>query len=128
MIVDVVVLQPYIEQALAHEAEDARLVGVPAGDVDALLEFAEDGEEPAAVSVEEIAAHDEHVEHVRPGAVHDGLEGRHISGILLGDDLLGEVEAIGVVSVVVVRAVALDVVAALARHDDGVALQELLPV
>ena len=102
MVVDVVVLQPYIEQALTHEAEDARLIGIPAGDVDALLEFAENGKEPAAVGVKEIAAHDEHVEHVRPTAVHDGLEGRHIRRELLGDDLLGQVEALSVMGMVVV--------------------------
>ena len=71
MVVDMVVLQPYIEQALTHEAEDARLIGIPASDVDALLEFAENGKEPAAIGVKEVAAHDEHVEHVRPAAVHD---------------------------------------------------------
>ena len=102
MVVDVVVLQPYIEQALTHEAEDARLIGIPAGDVDALLEFAENGKEPAAVGVKEIAAHDAHVEHVRPAAIHDGLEGRHIRRELLGYDLLGQVEAFGVMGMVVV--------------------------
>lgn len=125
---DVVGFEPDIEQELADEAVDAGFVGAPARDVEALLDFTEDVEEPRAVSVEEVTAHDEHVEHVCPGAVHDGLEGCLVLRIAFPDDGFREVEAFRVVRVVIVRTVALDVVATFARHDDGRLREPFFPV
>ena len=128
MVSHMVLFQPYIEQTLTQEAVDAGFVGAPARNVEALLDFAEDVEEPRAVSVEEVTAHDEHVEHVCPGAVHDRFEGNLVLRIAFLDDGFREVEAFRVVCVVVVRTVALDVVAAFARHDDGRLREQFFPV
>ena len=80
-------LEPYVEQEFANEAVDAGFIRRVGADVHAALEFAEDGEEPGAVLVIEVLAHDEHVEHVRPGAIHDEVVGGHVVRVFLLDDL-----------------------------------------
>lgn len=128
LVCDVVGFEPDVEQEFADKTVDAGFVGTPARDVEARFDFAEDVEEPAAVGVEKVAAHDEHVEHVRPGAVHDGLESCLVCRIAFFDDGCGEVESFRVVGVVVVRAVAFNIIAAFARHDDGMVGEQPFPV
>ncbi len=125
---DVVVLQPDVEEELADEAVDAGFVRRVAADVYAALELAEDGKEPFAVLVIEVLAHDKHIEHVRPGAVHDEVIGRHVVGIELLHDLPRDREAFGMMGVQVMALVALDVVSPLVGHDDGCLGEELFPV
>ena len=126
-VVDVVVFEPDVEEEFADEAVNAGFVGIPACDVDALFDFKEDAEEPLHVGVVEVAAHDEHVEHVGPGAVHDFFKGRQVFGALFLNDRFRQVQAVAVMGVVVVGTVRFDVVFSLVRHDDGMLGQESLP-
>lgn len=126
-VVDVVVFEPDVEEEFADETVDAGFVGVPARDIDALFDFKEDGKEPLHVGVVEVAAHDEHVKHVGPRAVHDFFKGRQVFGTLFLDDRFRQVQAFAVMGMVVVGAVRFDVVFPLVRHDDGMLGQEGLP-
>lgn len=126
-VVDVVVFEPDVEEEFADEAVDAGFIGVPARDVDAFFDFKEDGKEPLHVGVVEVAAHDEHVEHVGPRTVHDFFKGRQVFGTLFLDDCFRQVQAFAVMGVVVMGAVCFNVVFSLVRHDDGMLGQEGLP-
>lgn len=119
--------QPYIKKSFCHKTENTGFVCVPARDVNALFDFKEDGKEPLHVGVVEVAAHDEHVEHVGPCAVHDFFKGRQVFGTLFLDNRFRQVQAFAVMGVVVVGAVRFDVVFPLVRHDDGMLGQEGLP-
>lgn len=122
-----VVFEPDVEEKFADKAVDAGFIGVPTRDVDALFDFKEDVKEPLHVGIVEVAAHDEHVEHVGPRAVHDFFKGRQVFRALFLDDCFRQVQAVAVMGVVVVGTIRFDVVFPLVRHDDGMLSQELLP-
>lgn len=122
-----VVFEPDVEEKFADKAVDAGFIGVPTRDVDALFDFKEDVKEPLHVGIVEVAAHDEHVEHVGPRAVHDFFKGRQVFRALFLDDCFRQVQAVAVMGVVIVGAVRFDVVFPLVRHDDGMLGKEGLP-
>ena len=113
-------LQPHVEEALGEEAVDAGFVGAVGGGVDAALQGEEDVEEPGGVFVEEAFFHDEHIQDVEGAAAHDCLEGVAVAGVFLGDDLLHLVQVFLVVGVLVLAADGLDVVAPFLGKDDVV--------
>lgn len=119
--------QPYVKKPFCYKAKNAGFIGVPVRDVDAFFDFKEDIEEPLHVGVVEVAAHDEHVKHVGPRAVHDFFKGRQVFGALFPNNHFRQVQAFAVMRVVVVGAVRFDVVFPLVRHDDRMLGQEGLP-
>lgn len=125
---NVILFQPDIEEEFADEAVNAGFVRIPAGNIDALFQGKEDVEEPRHIGVEEILAHDEHVEHVSPGAVHDAVEGKQVVRIAFLDDGFRNIEAFLVVGMVIMRAVRFDVVAAFPWDDDGAPGEDAFPV
>lgn len=125
---DFVLLQPDIEHQLADEAVDAGLVGGVAADVHPVLNLEQDVEHPLAVRVVEVLAHDEHVEHVGPGAPHDHIVRLDVFWIIGADDLFQRLQALGVVGMQIMGFVRFDIIAALVGHDDRRLSQQFLPV
>lgn len=125
---NVILFQPDIEEEFADEAVNTGFVRIPAGNIDALFQSKEDVEEPRHIGVEEVLAHDEHVEHVSPRAVHDAVEGRQVLWIALFNDSFRNIEAFCVMGVVIMRAIRFDVVAAFPRDDDRAPGEDAFPV
>ena len=125
---DLVLLQPDIEHQLADEAVDAGLVGGVAADVDPILDLEQDIEHPLAVRIVEVLAHDEHVEHVGPGALHDHIVRLDVFWIIRADDLFQRLQALGVVGMQIMGFVRFDIIPALVGHNDRRLSQQLFPV
>lgn len=125
---DTVFLQPDVEHQLADEAKDARFVGRIAADVHPVLNLEQDVEYPLAVGVVEVFAHDEHVEHMRPGALHDGIMCLDVFRIIRADDFVNGLQAFCMMGVQVMGFARFDVIAPLVGHDDRCLGQQPLPV
>ena len=128
MIRDLVLLEPDVEHQLADEAVDASLVGGVAADVYPVLNLEQDVEHPLAVSVVEVFAHDEHVEHVGPGALHDGIMCLDVFRIIRADDFVKGLQAFCMMGMQVMGFIRFNVIATFVSHDDRRLGQQPLPV
>ena len=120
--------EPDVEEALGEEAADALVVGAVARRVEARREGEEEAEEPSAVVVEEVAAHDEHIAYMRASRTHVGIIGCEIARRLHGDGLAQTREVAGVVRVGVLGGVRLDEVMPPMRQEDRRAPEGALEV
>ena len=100
---DVVRPDPDVEQAFADETEHAAVVRRIGGDVQSLLQFEENVEEPGAIAVEKGTLHDEHVEAVPSCRFHRGVERLKTVRMPFGDDFACGVQINRMVRVRVLR-------------------------
>ena len=125
---DTVFLQPDVEHQLADEPVDTGFIGRIAADVHPVLNLEQDVEHPLAVGVVEVFAHDEHVKHMRPGALHDGIMCLDVFRIIRANDFVKGLQAFCMMGVQVMGFVRFDVIATFVGHDDRCLGQQPLPV
>ena len=83
----IVGLQSDVQEPFSHEAEHPFVVIRICGDVQPGFQLKEDVEQPAAVTVQQVAPHDEHVEPVSPGPCEGAVKGFNIVRAALGQNL-----------------------------------------
>lgn len=125
---DLVLLEPDVEHQLTDEAKDACFVGGICADVHPVLNLEQDIKHPLAVCIVEVFTHDEHVEHMRPGALHDRIMRLDIFRIIRPDDFVKGLQTFCMMRVQVVGFIRFDIIAALVGHDDRRGSQQFLPV
>lgn len=128
MIDGVVLFKPYIEQQFTDKAVDTGFIRIPARNIDSFFKFKKNVKHPGHIIVKKIPSHDKHVEHMGPGAVHNFIESRKIFRILFDKNLLRYIEALRMMGMVIMRPIALDVVFAFIRDDNGIAGQQVFPI
>lgn len=80
-------------------------------------QFVDQREEPCAVRVEQVGAHDEHVEHVTAGRGHAPVEHGNVFGSLRHEDVPHNVQMGSIERVRIVRVHRLDIVVPTTGHD-----------
>ena len=110
---DGILCQPDIQQPFGKIAVDALFGLIPHGYIEAALHREQHGKQPRAVLIEDVAAHDEHVEAVPASLTHDLIKAQEIVRAELIDDFAGEHYALAVVGVNILLIVGFDIVAAL---------------
>ena len=112
-----VCFEPYVQQELADPAGITSLEWGVCRGVDSFGQFVDQREEPCAVRVEQVGAHDEHVEHVTAGRGHTPIEHGNVFGSLRHEDVPHNVQMGSIERVRIVRAHRLDIVVPPTGHD-----------
>lgn len=110
------VSEPYVKKDLAHPAVESLVEGRKAIRRTLFFQFEENGEEPSAVGVPEIAPHNHHIEHVSAGLLHHFVEGRHIIQMEFFYDFPAPVQVLREEGMAVVGVEALNVVMPFCRN------------